>query len=87
LKWIFERTDNTNNANQSAIGYIPKPGALDTKGLKVSDSDMSELFRIDKNEWMGDVASLRKYFSSFGNRLPERITKELNDLETRLQKS
>jgi phosphoenolpyruvate carboxykinase (GTP) len=85
LKWIFERTENADNAVKTPIGYVPKPGALDTKGLNVSPQDLQELFRIDNSEWQRDVEGLRKYFTIFGDRLPQELTKQLNDLESRLK--
>lgn len=87
LKWIFERTEGADHAIKSPIGWIPKPGSLDTNGLNVSESDIKELFRVSPEEWKGDVASLRKYFSQFGDRLPKRITQELDGLEARDRKS
>ena len=85
LKWIFERTDNVDNAVKTPIGYVPKPGSLDTTGLNVPSQDLQELFRIDNNEWLRDVDGLRKYFATFGTRMPEPILKQLNDLEGRLK--
>src|SRR5690242_55931 len=85
LKWVFERTEGVDHAVKTPIGYVPKPGALDTTGLNVSESDMKELFKIEPAEWKSDIQSIRKYFSQFGNRLPQKMTKELDDLEARLK--
>jgi len=84
LKWIFERTDGADTAEKSAIGYIPKKGALDTSGLKVSENDVNELFRVEKSEWSSDIKSLNNYFATFGNRLPSQISHELKELENRV---
>jgi len=86
LKWIFERTEGVNHAETSAIGYIPKQGSLDTSGLNVSETDIKELFRLDKTEWSNDIKSLGNYFATFGSHMPQRINQELKELETRVGK-
>eukprot|EP01112_Ceratiomyxa_fruticulosa_P016695 TRINITY_DN5085_c0_g1_i2.p1 TRINITY_DN5085_c0_g1~~TRINITY_DN5085_c0_g1_i2.p1 ORF type:complete len:633 (-),score=131.16 TRINITY_DN5085_c0_g1_i2:11-1909(-) len=69
LKWIIERTDPKNtSAEKTAIGYIPKEGALDTTGLQVPAEIMKELFTIRPQDWLLDVQSLNKYFSIFGSK-------------------
>ena len=40
LKWIFQRCEGTADAQQTPIGNLPTPGAIDTEGLKVSDADV-----------------------------------------------
>jgi len=84
LKWIFERTDNINNAETTPIGYIPKLDSLDTKGLSLSPADYSKLFFVDKEAWKHEVADLEEYFAQFGDRLPEEIAQELSNLRKRL---
>jgi len=75
LKWIFERTDKVDNCVSSPIGFIPKLNSLDTTGLKINESEKKELFNIDKQEWVDETKSLRNYFNTFGNRLPEAMKK------------
>jgi len=55
LKWICERTDNMDNMKETAIGFVPKEGALDLKGLNIADEDMGKLFRIEKSSWANEV--------------------------------
>jgi len=86
LKWIFERTENKDVAQESPIGYLPKAGALDVSGLNVTQSDMNELFHIDKESWKAEVAKYEQYISIYGKKVPEGIQKELNDLKGRLAK-
>lgn len=87
LKWIFERTDGEGEAVKSPIGYLPGEKGLDLSGLKLSPTTLSALFKIDRNEWLGEVKEMRDYLSQFGQRLPQEIIAELNALEQRLNPS
>jgi len=81
---ICNNTNGEENAEKTAIGYIPKPDSLDVSGLDVSPTVMKELFRLEKSEWENDLASLRKFLSQFGDNVPKGITEEANALEQRL---
>jgi phosphoenolpyruvate carboxykinase (GTP) len=86
LKWIFDRCDAEGDAqaNKTAIGYIPKEGALDVSGLDVSPQVMQELFKLNPAEWLSDIGSMRKFLSQFGEKVPKGITEELDGLEKRI---
>ena len=85
LKWIFERTENTNNAVDSVIGYLPAKGAIDISGLDISDSDIELLFSIQKDKWKAEVEDIAEYYKIFGDRLPEGLKEELKNLGRRLE--
>jgi phosphoenolpyruvate carboxykinase (GTP) len=86
LKWIFDRIEGTGKAVETPIGYVPAPGAIDTSGLNVSDADMTELLKVDTNDWLKEVESIKKHYSQFGDRLPQGLKDELAALEKRLLK-
>ncbi len=86
LKWICERIEGTGKAVETPIGYVPAPGAIDTSGLKISDADMTELLKVDTNDWLREVESIKKHYSQFGDRLPQGLKDELIALENRLLK-
>jgi phosphoenolpyruvate carboxykinase (GTP) len=86
LKWIFERIEGTGKAVETPIGYVPAPGAIDTSGLNVSAADMTELLKVDTNDWLKEVESIKKHYSQFGDRLPQGLKDELAALEQRLLK-
>ena len=86
LKWILERVSGEGKAVETPIGYMPTPDAIDTTGLDISNSAMQELLKIDRDEWLREVASIREYYDSFGDKLPKELTHQLNALEERLSK-
>lgn len=85
LKWIFEQVSGEGKAQKTAIGYMPTIDAIDRSGLNVSEADMEELLKVDKVEWLKEVASIREYYTKFGDRLPKELTAQLDALEKRLQ--
>ncbi len=84
LKWIFERTDGAENGVESPIGILPAPGALDLKGLHLSEEATTALTGINRDEWRQETKSLREYFAMFGKRLPKGVHDELVALEQHL---
>jgi len=86
LKWIFERTDNKASAVQTPIGYVPPPDGLDLSNLSVSPAMMTELLKIDPNEWLTEVTRYKEFHSIIGDRLPVGIRDELDHLVTRLNR-
>jgi phosphoenolpyruvate carboxykinase (GTP) len=63
---------------------VPAPGAIDTSGLDVSDEDMKELLKVDTEEWLKEVESIKEHYDQFGDRLPPALRDELAALEMRL---
>jgi phosphoenolpyruvate carboxykinase (GTP) len=85
LEWVFERCAGRGEAVETAIGYIPAAGALDTDGLDVAAEDIEELLRVDKDEWREEVPLIREHFAQFGSHLPKALEVELAALDTRLE--
>ncbi len=84
LKWIFERTSGEGKAVASPIGLLPAENGLDLNGLDLSKEALKELLSVDVEAWKEEVKKLRAYYTIFGDKLPEGIKQELDDLESRL---
>ncbi len=84
LKWIFERVTSLDGSISTPIGRLPKPGSLDLAELNMSTEAYHELFKVDKQDWLKEVANLRQYFKIFGSKLPPQILEEMDKLEFRL---
>jgi phosphoenolpyruvate carboxykinase (GTP) len=52
----------------------------------MSTADMTELLKVDTNDWLKEVESIKKHYSQFGDRLPRGLKDELAALEQRLLK-
>src|SRR5439155_1397469 len=57
LKWIIERVRGGGRAQETPIGWIPTPDALDTAGLAVSRAQLNEALRVDHGEWLQALAT------------------------------
>ena len=85
LKWIVERLAGTGKAVETPIGNLPGTGDIDTAGLDVSDSDMAELLKVDKDAWLAEVESIKENYKTYGDRLPKELSDQLAALEKRLK--
>lgn len=86
LKWIFEQVSGEGKAVKTPIGYMPTEDGIDCTGLDVSATDMAELLKVDKAEWLKEVDSIREHYKTFGAKLPQELQGQLDALEARLKK-
>jgi phosphoenolpyruvate carboxykinase (GTP) len=77
LKWIVERLRGTGRAEETPIGYVPAPGAIDLEGLNVTPAQLREALRCDSGEWLHALEDLGHFFDGFGPRLPAQIAASL----------
>jgi phosphoenolpyruvate carboxykinase (GTP) len=84
LKWMCERIEGAVGAVETPIGLMPREGDLDLAGLAVSAAGLKELLRVDRDAWRAELTDIEKNFDQFGDRLPERLRKQLADLRRRL---
>ncbi len=85
IKWIFERVSGKGKAVETPIGYLPTPDAIDINGSGISAENMELLLKVDVQEWLQEVGSIKEHYRRFGNRLPEALSHELESLEERLR--
>ena len=85
LKWIVERVSGKGQAVETPIGYLPTDDAIDTSGLDVTDEQMSELLKVNVEEWLNEIESIREHYARFEETLPEALSEELAALEARLR--
>lgn len=85
LLWILDRCAGKVDADECAIGYVPKAEDIDITDLEDCSLDtIKDLLTIDKNVWLEDVANIKEYFAQFGDMLPEEMAAELDKLESNL---
>lgn len=88
LDWIIKRCEGTIDAEETAIGYLPKKGDINVSGIEdeVTPEVMDKLLDVDKDLWKQDVKEMREFYKQFGDRLPKEISAQLDALENRLSK-
>ncbi len=84
LAWVLSRVDGAGGALDTAIGRVPAPGAIDTSGLGIDDTTMAELLSVDRERWRQEIPQIETHYASIGERLPEGLRAELEELEKRL---
>ncbi len=84
LEWILARCAGKVQANQTAIGNLPRPQDLNTRGLEVNASDLQALLSVDPQLWKKEVSEIRTYLQSYGNRLPAELLRQLETVEAKL---
>ena len=86
LQWIFERVEGKAAADETAIGYVPQLGSINTAGLEGVDANMPELLAVDKNQWKDELDLVREQYAAFGAHLPEELAKQIIAIEQRFEK-
>ena len=92
LDWIIKRCEGTIDADETAIGYIPKKTDINVEGIEdeVTPEIMDKLLAVDKDLWTKEIAEMRRYYkediADKGGKVPEALIKELDKLEVRLAK-
>ncbi len=92
LDWIIKRCEGTIDAEETAIGYIPKKGDIDLTGIEdeVTPEIMDKLLDVDKELWTKEIAEMRRYYkediADKGGKVPAALEAQLDALEARLNK-
>jgi phosphoenolpyruvate carboxykinase (GTP) len=84
LKWILERVEGRGKATESPIGWVPTQDALTLDGLNISRETMDELLRVDPSDWARENGETAAFFQKFGDRLPNELRQEHEQLVRRL---
>lgn len=92
LDWIIRRCEGEVDAQETAIGYVPKPEDINLEGIEdeVTPEILDKLLDVDKDLWTKEIAEMRRYYkediADKGGKIPEELIKQLDKLEERLNK-
>jgi len=84
LKWICERIAGTGKAQQTPIGNLPTPDAIDLSGLNIPYDNLKQLLAVDVAGWKNEVADVAANYAKFGSHLPKALGEQLDGLRKRL---
>jgi len=88
LKWIIDRIEGKEgSAVETPVGYLPTIESLDLSGLDIPKEDLQKILTIDVDAYLSEVEKVREYHSQFGDRLPAKLSAELDALEQRLKQA
>lgn len=84
LDWILKRCEETVDADETAIGYVPKPEDINLDGCSVDEETLKGLLNVDTETWKKEAEGIKEFYKKFGDRLPKELEEELAALESRL---
>ena len=82
VEWIVDRLEGQVAATETPIGWVPKK--LNLSGLDISDAAVEQLLGVDRDAVSRELDDAEAFLSTFGDRLPETVTQELNATRARL---
>ncbi len=84
LNWIIDRCEGNADANETAIGYIPKPEDIDLTDLDMDMDTLKSILKVDKDVWEKEASEIEEHYKKFGDRLPQELREQLNNLKDNL---
>ncbi|XP_055539640.1 phosphoenolpyruvate carboxykinase [GTP]-like [Wyeomyia smithii] len=85
LDWILRRVEGEDCYQQTPIGRVPLPGAINVSGMN-QRVDEKELFSISKKFWLTEVEEIKQYYDNqLPYDLPSEIGSELQQLKDRVE--
>ncbi|MCQ2470557.1 MAG: phosphoenolpyruvate carboxykinase (GTP) [Clostridia bacterium] len=86
LEWIIKRCEGEVEADETAIGYLPKAEDINLEGLEgeVTLDSLKSILDVDKELWKKETAGIEEFYGKFGKTLPAELKKELDTLKANL---
>ncbi len=84
LMWILGRCDGTEDAVETAIGYVPKAEDINIEGLDIDLDTVKELLNVDKDLWIEETKGIDEFYAKLG-RVPAELQGELATLKANLK--
>lgn len=85
LEWIIARCFDEADADECALGFVPKACDLNLEGCEVDENTVSELLSIDSELWKEECKGIREYYGKFGDKVPKALWDNLEVLESKLK--
>jgi phosphoenolpyruvate carboxykinase (GTP) len=84
LSWLLDRCAGRAEAQDTAIGFLPRPQDLNLAGLSINPEVLDELLAVKPQAWRKELGDIRQYLAEFGSRTPGTLYNELEEVEERL---
>jgi phosphoenolpyruvate carboxykinase (GTP) len=81
IEWIFGRCSGEDDAVETAIGFLPAPGAIDTNGLDVTAECLAALLAVDPAAWTAELDAINEHYARFGSKLPAPLAAHLEHVK------
>ena len=93
LDWILKRCEGKVDAVETPIGFLPKKGDINLKGIEdeVTSEVEDKLLAVDIDLWKKEIAEMRRYYNddikAKGGHIPQALYDQLDKIEARLNKA
>ena len=84
LNWIIDRCEGKADAEETAIGYVPKPEDIDLTDLDMDIDTLKGILTVDKDVWTKEAEEIEEHYKKFGDKLPNELREQLNNLKANL---
>ena len=87
LEWILDRCEGKVDADEVAIGYVPKAEDINREGIEdeVSLDSLKAMLEVDKGLWQTEAEGIGEFYAKFGDKLPPVLADELATLNENLK--
>jgi phosphoenolpyruvate carboxykinase (GTP) len=73
LKWVVDRSLGHVGAQETLVGWVPRPGDIDLSGLDIEAERFREATHIDLDQWEQELRSQQEFFEKIGPHMPKAL--------------
>ena len=85
LNWIIDRCEGKADADETAIGYVPKAEDIDLTDLDFDIETLKSILAVDKDIWTKEAEEIEEHYKKFGDKLPAELREQLENLKSSLK--
>lgn len=83
LLWALNRCEGKAGAEETPLGYVPRPQDLDLEGIDLTEEQLKEILTIDHETWKKELEGIKNWYGKFDH-LPAELLESLARLEQEL---
>ena len=72
---------------ETAIGSMPHVADININGLDTDPDTLAALLEVDTEAWLDETEQIREYLEEYGDRLPQQLLEELDQVTADLKVS
>ncbi|MDR1927829.1 MAG: phosphoenolpyruvate carboxykinase (GTP) [Oscillospiraceae bacterium] len=86
LDWILERCEGKAQADETAIGFIPKAEDINLEGIEneVSLASLKAMLEVDSALWRTEAEGIAEFYARFEGKVPSEMQASLEMLRSKL---
>lgn len=83
LEWIINRCEGKVDADETAIGYVPKAEDINLEGIEdeISPERLRMILEVNKDQWAKEAQGIEEFYKQFGDKMPTELKNQLENLK------